>query len=76
MIKRKQKRFTTDAARKNFGYRIPKYLADIENQKQKEKRSEINFISYEPGPSFHGLNTHLDDSDFLVVPENKNKISM
>ena len=48
----------------------------IEIQKVKEKGSEINCISYEPGLSFHSLNTHLDDSDFLVGPENENKISM
>ncbi|XP_013665574.1 uncharacterized protein LOC106370044 [Brassica napus] len=54
--------------------RTPKHLADLyrESQKGKEKgRGETNFISDEPGPSFHGLNddTHLDVSDFLVEPE-------
>ena len=42
--------------------------------KKKEKESEIKFISYESKPSFHGLNTRLDVLDFLVDPENKNKI--
>ncbi|XP_048599196.1 uncharacterized protein LOC125579266 [Brassica napus] len=51
-----------------------RYHADLyrESQKGKEKgRGETNFISDEPGPSFHGLNddTHLDVSDFLVEPE-------
>ena len=54
--------------------RTPKHLADLyrESQKGKEKgRGETNFISDEPGPSFHGLNddTHLEVSDFLVEPE-------
>ncbi|KAL0715650.1 hypothetical protein Bca4012_064972 [Brassica carinata] len=54
--------------------RTPKHLVDLyrESQKGKEKEGETNFISDEPGPSFHGLNndTHLDVSDFLVEPEN------
>ncbi|XP_056866175.1 uncharacterized protein LOC130512334 [Raphanus sativus] len=55
--------------------RTPRHLADLyrESQKGKEKSGgETNFISDEPGPSFHGLNddTHLDVSDFLVEPEN------
>ena len=43
----------------------------IDNQKEKEKGSEINFISDEPEPSFHGLNdnTHLDVIGFLGEPE-------
>ncbi|CAA7015433.1 unnamed protein product [Microthlaspi erraticum] len=56
--------------------RTPRHLADLyrESQKAKEKESETNFISNEPGPSFHGLNddTHLDVSDFLVDSEEIN----
>ena len=56
VIKSKQKMFAIDAARKNFGYIfvvLPNILPiSIENQKEKEKGSEINFVSYEPKPFF------------------------
>ncbi|XP_013718151.1 uncharacterized protein LOC106421858 [Brassica napus] len=48
------------------------YRCGMKGHWGKEKgRGETNFISDEPGPSFHGLNddTHLDVSDFLVEPE-------
>ena len=77
VIKSKQKRFAIDTDRKKIGYVVVVrqiFSRFVSSSKRKKKKGSE--ISYEPEPSFHGLNTHLDDSYFLVGPENKNKISM
>ncbi|CAA7052886.1 unnamed protein product [Microthlaspi erraticum] len=55
--------------------RTPKHLADLyrASQQAKNKDTETNFISDEPGPSFDGLSDdfHLDVADYLVDLKNQ-----